>query len=273
MNNKISAPNFIYGTAWKKADTTRLVKLAIANGFTAIDTANQAKHYSEPLVGDALAELEKEGISRNQLFLQTKFTFASSQNENIPYDPNSDYETQVLTSFASSLQHLHTDYVDSYLLHGPYYNQGLTDADWSVWNTIEQIYESGKAKLIGVSNVDIEQLELLSQEAKIKPMIVQNRCFAYLGWDQAVREFCLANQIIYQGFSLLTANLGALHSDTVLNIAKRLNRTPAQVIFRFSRDIGIVPLTGTTNIQHMKEDLAIDDFELSSDDIEHIFNA
>ena len=102
--------------------------------------------------------------------------------------------------------HLNTDYVDSYLLHGPYSRGNLIEEDWQVWDAIEKLYVSGKAKRIGISNVDVMQLKLLVKEAKIKPMIVQNRCFAQLGWDKEVREFCKQHQIMYQGFSLLTAN-------------------------------------------------------------------
>src|SRR6185436_13642708 len=113
-------PKFIYGTAWKKDATTELVRKAVKAGFRAIDTANQAKHYSEALVGEALAALAREGIHRDSLWLQTKFTSVSGQDERLPYDPQADITTQVQQSFESSLKHLGTDRVDSYLLHGPY---------------------------------------------------------------------------------------------------------------------------------------------------------
>lgn len=263
---------FIYGTAWKKNDTARLVKTAISVGFRAIDTANQPKHYSESLVGEALLELEEIGIKRDSLFLQTKFTSVNGQDERIPYDPYADYETQVQTSFKSSLEHLHTSYVDSYLLHGPLYSQGLVSADLEIWRAIEEIHQTGKAKLIGVSNFNFQQLQLLINESAIKPMIVQNRCFASQGWDKAVREFCHANKIMYQGFSLLTANSEVLQSASVATIARRVNKTPAQVIFRFSNHIGIVPLTGTTNEQHMTQDLESNKFDLTQDEILTIEN-
>jgi diketogulonate reductase-like aldo/keto reductase len=262
--NKISTPTFIYGTAWKGNATTELVKKAVRHGFTAIDTANQPKHYSESLVGDAIDALQQEGVKRTDLFLQTKFTSGNGQDTRIPYDPNTDYTTQVNTSFKSSLEHLKTDYVDAYLLHGPYSWPDLVAADWEVWHAIETLYHSGQAKLIGVSNVNIRQLELFVQNAKIKPMIVQNRCFAAQGWDQPVREFCLANNIIYQGFSLLTANPEIVQSSQVAEIAKRLGKTPTQIIFRFAMHIGILPLTGTTNEEHMQIDLQCTDFELTS---------
>lgn len=267
MLNYTTPPKFIYGTAWKTESTTKLVKLAIASGFRAIDTANQPKHYSESLVGQALLELAKEGIPRQQLFLQTKFTSTNGQDEKIPYDPNADYETQVLTSFSNSLEHLHTDYVDSYLLHGPYTWPGLNDADWAVWHTMEKIYESGQAKSIGISNVNIEQLKLLVEHANIKPMMVQNRCYASTGWDKAVREFCKAHHIIYQGFSLLTANHEILQHKTIQMIAERLSKTPEQVIFKFAMEVGMVPLTGTSSREHMQQDLQLDLVTLTQDEV------
>ncbi len=266
-NNKIKMPSFVYGTAWKKDATSGLVLKAVSMGFTAIDTANQPRHYQEPLVGDALLTLEKKGISRDSLFLQTKFTPVDGHDHRIPYDPAGNLAAQVAQSFASSLKNLHTDYVDSYLLHGPYSMVGLSDSDWQVWHAIEEIYQSGQARMIGVSNVNIGQLVTLVEKASIKPMAVQNRCFAHQGWDRTVREFCRANNIIYQGFSLLTANGFVLQHPIVERIAQRLKKTPAQVVFRYALQAGMVPLTGTTNEQHMKEDLQVLDFELTADDL------
>jgi diketogulonate reductase-like aldo/keto reductase len=267
MNVAISLPKFIYGTAWKGENTKRLVKTAVLNGFLAIDTANQPKHYSELLVGDALIELKEQGIHREQLFLQTKFTPINGHDKRIPYDPTADLISQVQDSFNSSLEHLKTQYVDSYLLHGPYAWPSLGDADWEVWGAIEKIYTSGKAKLIGISNVNLQQLELLTNKATIKPMVVQNRCFASQSWDKNIREFCKANQIMYQGFSLLTANREVVESDKIAEISQLYNQTPAQIIFRFAIQVGMVPLTGTTNAQHMHDDLNVYDFALSHDEI------
>lgn len=269
-NNRIKNPSFVYGTAWKEDATSGLVIKAVSIGFTAIDTANQPRHYQEPLVGDALLALEKEGVSRDSLFLQTKFTPADGQDHRIPYDPASALATQVAQSFSGSLKNLHTDYVDSYLLHGPYSMFGLGDSDWEVWHAIEEIYQTGQARMIGVSNFNIGQLVTLVEKARIKPMVVQNRCFAHQGWDRAVREFCQANNIIYQGFSLLTANWFVLQHPMVERIAQRLERTPAQVVFRYAMQVGMVPLTGTTNEQHMKEDLQVCHLELTTNDLEVI---
>jgi len=268
--NHVSIPSFMYGTAWKKDATTHLVQLAVASGFRAVDTANQLIHYQEALVGEALQALAKQGITRDTLFLQTKFTPFNSQDHQTPYDASADLTTQVRQSFDSSLTHLGTDYVDSYVLHGPYSRRGLDAADWEVWAVMEALYHSGKTKMIGISNVTAEQLTQLCERATHKPMVVQNRCYAALGWDKEVREICQAHGIIYQGFSLLTANRDVLADPEVRTIAKRLGTTPAQIIFRFAMQIGMLPLTGTTSQQHMKEDLQAEQFSLSTEELQRI---
>jgi diketogulonate reductase-like aldo/keto reductase len=268
--NQVSVPSFMYGTAWKKEATARLVQSAVTSGFRAIDTANQLIHYQEALVGEALQALEKQGIARDILFLQTKFTPLNGQDHRTPYDATADLTTQVRQSFESSLAHLHTDYVDSYVLHGPYGRRGLGAADREVWAAMEGIYQAGKTKMIGISNVTAEQVAQLCAQATVKPMVVQNRCYAALGWDKEVREICQAHGVIYQGFSLLTANRDVLVDPDLRAIAKRLGTGPAQVIFAFAMHVGMLPLTGTTNPQHMQEDLQAEQLVLSPEDIQRI---
>ena len=268
--NQVPVPSFMYGTAWKKEATSRLVQSAVASGFTAIDTANQLIHYQEALVGEALQALERKGVKRETLFLQTKFTPVGGQGGHSPYDPSADLPTQVRQSFDSSLTHLGTAYVDSYVLHAPYSRRGLGPSDWEVWAAMEGIYQSGKTKMIGISNATAGQLIELCRQASHKPMVVQNRCFAALGWDMEVREICRANGIIYQGFSLLTANQEVLGDREIHGIAKRLDATPAQIVFRFAMQVGMLPLTGTTSERHMKEDLQAERLSLSAEEIERI---
>lgn len=268
--NNVSVPSFMYGTAWKKEATTGLVLQAVEAGFTAIDTANQLVHYDEARLGEALLQLAKQGITRNKLFLQTKFTPINGQDHRLPYDARASITTQVQQSFASSLTHLHTDYLDSYVLHGPYSRRGLGTEDWEVWAAIESLYEAGKTKMIGISNVSPDQLTMLCTNAKHKPMVVQNRCYAAFGWDKEVREICRTNQIIYQGFSLLTANRGLFAEPAIRTMAAKYQTGLAQIVFRFSQQVGMLPLTGTTNSQHMKEDLQSDRFTLLSEEIQQI---
>ena len=265
--NHVPIPSFMYGTAWKKEATAHLVQLAVTSGFRAIDTANQPIHYQEALVGKALQALEQQGIPRGTLFLQTKFTPLNGQDHRTPYDASADLTTQVRQSFDSSLAHLHTEYVDSYVLHGPYGRRGLGPADLEVWAAMESLYQSGKTKMIGISNVTAEQVGELCAKATVKPMVVQNRCYAALGWDKDARDICRTHGVIYQGFSLLTANRDVLAHRGVRTIAARHGATPAQIVFRFARQVGMLPLTGTSSPQHMREDLAIDELQLDAHEL------
>lgn len=212
----VRVPRFLYGTAWKADKTQRLAELALKQGFRGIDTANQRRHYYEEGVGQAITASISSGlVTREDLFLQSKFTFKRGQDHRLPYDPNAPIATQVEQSLASSLEHLGTDVIDSYLLHGPTTSHGLAPADWDAWRSMEAIHDSGRVRLLGVSNVTFQQLDSLCEEARIRPLFVQNRCHASRGWDRGVREFCAANGLVYQGFSLLTANRNLLaNSDT-----------------------------------------------------------
>jgi diketogulonate reductase-like aldo/keto reductase len=266
-------PAFLYGTAWKEDRTDRCVTEALAAGFRGIDTANQRKHYHEAGVGEALKRAWASGIvTRQEIFLQTKFTFLGGQDQRLPYDPEAPVAEQVRQSFKSSLEHLHTDYLDSYVLHGPSTGRGLKTADWDAWGAMAELHAEGKARALGVSNVSLEQLRALCEGAKVKPSFVQNRCFARTGWDQAVREYCREQEIIYQGFSLLTANTEILSNIDFAEIVARVGCTPAQAVFAFARAVGMLPLTGTTDPKHMAEDLKSTSVELEPDDVATIEN-
>ncbi|HVE13411.1 MAG TPA: aldo/keto reductase [Elusimicrobiota bacterium] len=266
----MSVPDFIYGTAWKEGATEGLVREALNAGFAAVDTANQRRHYHEQGVGDGLrAFLRESGKRREELFLQTKFTFADGQDHRKPYDERAPYAEQVRQSFESSLKHLGVDYLDSYLLHGPA-GHGLGAADWEVWGAMTELLRSGKARAIGVSNFDARQLDALVAKAEVRPAFVQNRCYASRGWDREVRALCRAKGIAYQGFSLLTANVQELTKAPVRAIAQKHGKTLPQIAFRFSQQLGIIPLTGTTDAGRMREDLDIRSFSLSEDEVRTI---
>ena len=260
------SPLLLYGTAWKEEETERLVGLALTAGFRGIDTANQRKHYHEAQVGSALARAFQSGLKRDELFIQTKFTFQAGQDRRLPYDPKARISAQVEQSFESSLEHLGISKLDAYVLHGPSSRSGWRAADVEAWGAMEALHASGVVAALGVSNVSIDQLEALVLRAKVAPKYVQNRCYARAGWDAEVRAFCTSHHVRYQGFSLLTANPEVLSSAAMRAITKRLSRTPAQVVFRFALDVGMLPLTGTTDPGHMKEDLALD-FELTPEEL------
>lgn len=252
LSSGMAPPVLIYGTAWKQDATAALVAQALAAGYRAFDTANQLKHYREDFAG---AALRASGVPRAELFLQSKYTSARGQDHRLPYDPAAPVAEQVRASFASSLAHFGTDYLDSYLIHGPDGHGVLNDDDWEAWRAMEELHRAGKARALGISNVGLGQLREL-ERAAVKPAFVQNRCYAQRGWDREVREYCRANGIVYQGFSLLTANPQVVGHPVTAAIAKRLGATAPQVIFRFAATMGILPLTGTTDARHMAQDLA-----------------
>lgn len=255
-------PDFIYGTAWKEERTAALVEMAVRVGFRAIDTANQRRHYFEAGVGAGLAAAYRTGVlKREDLFLQTKFTYARGQDHRLPYDPAGTLSMQVAQSMASSLEHLGTDYVDSFVLHGPS-SDLWTDDDAEVWDAMRREQSAGRARMLGVSNVWLQHLQQMTAIYSDKPSFVQNRCFARTGWDREVRKFCHQRQIVYQAFSLLTANPEVVHSSVVAQVAAAAGLTPAQVVFAFAKKIGILPLTGTSSAEHMRQDLASASLEL-----------
>jgi len=269
----VAVPGFIYGTAWKEDATEGLVTAALAAGFRGVDTANQRRHYYEAGVGAALKAAFAAGTTRrDDVFLQTKFTYLAGQDERLPYDPAAPVAEQVRQSFQSSLEHLGVAAVDSYVLHGPSTRDGLQDVDFEAWGAIEALQAEGLTRLVGVSNVSYEQLVLLCERAKSPPRVVQNRCFARTGWDRDVRRFCRERGMVYQGFSLLTANRAELSSPVVADVVERAGATLAAVVFKFARTVGMVPLTGTTDPEHMRGDLACDAVELTAADVEAIEN-
>ena len=256
-DQSLPIPGFLYGTAWKEDRTQALTELALRMGFRGIDTANQRQHYVEAAVGQALAAAcGADVVRRENIFLQTKFTHLRGQDHRLPYDAEADLSTQVVQSMASSLEHLGTDYVDSYILHGPAAHHGWTAADSEVWTAMIRERDAGRTRLLGVSNVSLAHLEQMSAFGGEPPRFVQNRCYAVRGWDREVRLFCRERDIIYQGFSLLTANPDVLGHPFVREIAQRNKGTSAQVVFQFARAIGMLPLTGTSDAGHMEQDLA-----------------
>lgn len=267
----MEAPALLYGTAWKEEDTERCVTAALEAGFRGIDTANQRKHYFEAGVGKAVqAAIARKLVTREQLFLQTKFTFIDGQDHRLPYDAEAPIATQVQQSVKSSCEHLGVDALDSYVLHGPSSRFGWQAEDIEAWEAMESLAQQGRVVRLGVSNVSVDQLSALLGRARVKPAFVQNRCYARFGWDEKTRMLCREHGVRYQGFSLLTANPQVVgHADTRA-IAKRRGLTSEQVVLRLAHQLGILPLTGTTDPLHMKQDLSIVGFELDQAEVSQL---
>lgn len=261
----VAMPRIIYGTAWKKERTAGLVELALRMGFRGIDTACQPKHYNEAGVGEGLARALAAGLTRADIYLQTKFTPLRGQDpENVPYDADASVGEQARQSFAASLRNLRADYLDALVLHSPYPEDRDT---LEAWRAMESLHEEGGARQLGISNCyERDRLERLWTNARIKPAVLQNRFYAKTGYDRDIRAFCRDNGILYQSFWTLTANPEVLAQPNLVALAEKYARTPAQLFFRFLTQQDILCLTGTSSKDHMLEDLAIFDFRSSAEE-------
>ncbi|MDD2762141.1 MAG: aldo/keto reductase, partial [Methylomonas sp.] len=212
-------------------------------------------------------------LKREQIYLQSKFTPLSGQDPlQIPYDPDASLSDQVIQSFDCSLKNLQTDYLDGLVLHSP-----LSDKKQllQVWRAMETIAGRGAVRQLGISNCyEPELFEYLYDQAILKPAVLQNRFYADTGYDKNLRTFCRQHGVIYQSFWTLTANPQIVEAQLIEHLAGKYQRTPAQIWFRYLTQIGIVPLTGTTSVAHMRQDLAIFQFTLAAGDcaeIEQLF--
>ncbi|KAI0035857.1 Aldo/keto reductase [Vararia minispora EC-137] len=256
----------IYGTAWYKGRTTELVVSAVLNGLRAIDTACQPKHYREDLVGDALQILyDKHGFTRADLFLQTKHVFTpvdgQDRTQALPYDPTLPVDQQIGQSFARSLSHLRTDFLDAYILHSPLRTYAQTLAAWRVFCALQ---DAGRVRAIGISNVyDVRVLNALVRDGGRRVDVVQDRWYEGNGWDADVVGWCRANGAQYQSVWTLTGSPSLVGHAAVARVGRAVGCTPAQVVYRLAQELGVTPLSGTTSEEHMREDVAVEGITLT----------
>jgi len=259
-------PKIMYGTAWKAEKTDALVMKALRAGFRGIDTACQPKHYNEPGVGAGVQKgMAELGLRREDLFLQSKYTPIRGQDPNkVPYDKGATIPIQVQQSVRATLKNLGTEYMDSILLHSPLPTHGET---LEAWRELEKFVAQGVIRRLGISNCyELHAFEQLFNDASVKPTVLQNRFYQDSGYDVELREFCLRNNVTYQSFWTLTGNPHLLKSKAVQAPARRLGATCPQVLFRFVSGLGVVPLTGTTDEEHMLQDLAALQLELTAEE-------
>ncbi len=262
----IRIPKILYGTAWKQSATEQLVATAIGQGFRGIDTACQPKHYEEAGVGAGVAASLGANLSRADLYLQTKFTGLSGHDpKRIPYDSQAPIPQQVAQSFEVSLHNLRTDYIDCLVLHSPLPSAKQTQEAWAA---MEALVDTGKVGQLGISNCyQLLQLEALYDGARVKPAVIQNRFYADTQYDRNIRAYCRRRHILYQSFWTLTANPKILAGRPLTALAEKYERTAPQILFRYLTQTDAVPLTGTSSQTHMREDLAIFEFQLTAAEI------
>ena len=257
-------PAFLYGTAWKKDKTADLVHQAVCSGFRGIDTAAQPKHYREDLVGEGIRRaLSEDRISRDDLFIQTKFTSVNGQDpQKMPYNPAASVSEQVHTSIKSSLQNIRPSaenssseltYLDCLVLHSPLPTMAQTLEAWRAAET----YVPHNIRYLGISNVTLSILEQLYDSAKVKPAMVQNRFYHSTKFDFSIRTFCAERSIIYQSFWTLSANPKIVHGSEVGHVADTVGLTPYEAMYCLVLGLeNVVVLNGTTHARHMVDDLS-----------------
>lgn len=251
-------PFLVYGTAWKKEKTARYVSEAVRAGFRFIDTACQPKHYNEAGVGNGWkAAADELGLQRSDLFLQTKYTpYPGQDPNNVPYDHTAPIEDQVKQSLQVSLKNLHTEYLDSLVIHSPL---NTVEQTMQAWRVMETFVDEGKVLRLGISNTyDYNMFTTIYNQARIKPSVLQNRFYAESNFDTELRKFCKEKGIWYQSFWTLTANRQALALPQVKELAEKKNLSPQTYLYAFLMSLGYAtPLDGTKSQQHMLEDVAV----------------
>ncbi|KAK7205439.1 NADP-dependent oxidoreductase domain-containing protein [Myxozyma melibiosi] len=268
-------PRMIYGTAWKKTTTAKLVHQALCAGFRAIDTACQPRHYNEAQVGAGVRAFlrEQEGkVGRRELYLQTKFTPEGGQDPaTIPYDPLLAPAEQVAASIKVSLQNLGVEYIDTLVLHSPFPNFKDTVEAWRAMFSYTPYSPTSSTSSpvhnIGLSNIDLPTLTALVSETGIYPSVIQNRFYADTAFDVPLRRWCVANDVIYQSFWTLSANPHLLRSKRVREIAAQFDlpslATALYAAVLSERNLAV--LNGTTSESHMEEDLQVVERNLLED--------
>lgn len=245
LSNGYQIPQLGFGTYKISAeDCVDTVKYALDLGIRHIDTAQM--YHNEAEVGRAIAE---SGIPREEIFLTTKL----NNDKHLPEDAR--------RSFAQSLEDLRTDYVDLFLIHWPL--PTLYGGDFvQTWRTLLEFEQQGRARTVGVSNFQIPHLERLLKETGVMPAVNQVEIHPHFANNQ-LRSFHLEHNILTEAWSPLAR--GTIFGDEkVISAAKRLGKTPAQVVLRWGIERGDVLFPKSVTPDRIKENLDIFDFQLDA---------
>lgn len=248
LHNGVEMPKFGLGV-YKVEDGEEVIhsiQYAVKAGYRLIDTA--AFYENEEGVGQAVREC---GIPREELFITTKV-----------WNADQGYEA-TLAAFEKSLDKLGLDYVDLYLIHWP-----VAGKYKDTWKALEKIYCDGKAKAIGVSNFQIHHLEDLIQDAHVIPMVNQIELHPLLSQVE-IRNYCASKQIHVEAWSPLGRGRLLEHPE-LLEIAKKHNKSVAQVLLRWDLQSEIITIPKSTKEHRINENAAIFDFKLSAEDMQII---
>ena len=251
LNNGRSIPQLGFGVFQiEPKDTAEAVSTALKAGYRHIDTAEM--YGNEREVGEAVA---KSGLDRADIFVTSKL----SNDAHLPEDAR--------LAFELSLQELGFDYLDLFLIHWPLPTR--YDGDFvSTWQTLEEFYRDGRARSIGVSNFQPHHLRRLHENTEVPPAVNQIEVHPYLTQDE-VRGFCAEHGIAVEAWSPIGQGL-ELEDPTIVSIAQRAGKTPAQVILRWHIQRGDIVFPKSVTPSRVKENFDIFDFELADGDVAEI---
>ncbi|AMY05540.1 aldo/keto reductase [Staphylococcus condimenti] len=254
FNNENKMPQLGLGVFRVENDDTakNAVKYAIENGYRSIDAA--LVYGNEEMVGRGIQEgIEAAGITREDLFITSKLWLDDFGRENVAKG----YET--------SLKNLGLDYLDLYLIHWPGTDNNLMI---DTWKGMEDLYNAGKVKNIGVSNFNVEHLETIKAHSEIQPVINQVEFHPYFS-QETLRNYLKEEGIQMQSWSPLM-NAEILSDQTVNEIANAIGKSPAQVVIRWNIDNGVITIPKSVTPSRIEENLNVFDFSLTPEQIDKI---
>lgn len=248
LNNGVKMPILGYGVYQvTKEECERCVLDALKVGYRHIDTAQAYNNEEE--VGLAI---EKSGVPREKIFLTTKVWIDNYGYENTK------------KSIEVSLKKLRTDYIDLVLLHQP-----VSDT-YGSWRALEELYEEGKIRAIGISNFYADRMVDFASFNKVKPMVNQVEINIF-NQQKELKEWADKYDIELEAWAPFgEGRKGIFENPTVLEIAKKYNKTAAQVMLRWNIQRGIIVIPKSTHIERMEENFNVFDFELSEEDMKTI---
>ena len=249
INNGIKMPVLGFGV-FQVADPKvyeESVLTAIRHGYRLIDTA--AVYGNEEAVGAAIRKCD---IPREELFITTKL-----------WVQDAGYE-KAKKAFAASLDRLGLDYLDLYLIHRPFGDY------YGAWRAMEELYEEGRVRAIGVSNFGSDRLVDLIMNNRIRPAVNQIECHPFFQQDDA-KEICREYGVQTEAWAPFEeGKRGIFNNETLTKIGEKYNKSAAQVILRWNIDRGVIVIPKSTHEERIAQNIDVFDFRLTKEDMDAI---